>query len=71
MKIIDNRFKDSNFCELSEGDIFCAVFNDSYEYYIKIDTIGGFNAVNLTTGSCDSFYPSDPVALVDATLTIS
>lgn len=70
MEINDTRLVGTIFGSLRDGDVFCAIINDTYEYFIKTDT-DIFNAVNLGTGSAENFIPDDPVTLVKAILTIS
>lgn len=74
MKITDNRLRMENgFGKLNPGDIFFSPAD--YEYYMVTSTITTemeeLNAVCLSNGQMDSFYPSDKIEMVVAELVIS
>ena len=74
MKITDNRTRvEDGFGKLNIGDVFFSPADD--EYYMVTSTIitelEEVNAVCLSNGQMDVFYPSDKVERVVAELVIS
>ena len=71
MKIIDeSRNKTYHYDALSIGEVF--IFNGGGvdEYYMAIDGVQDFNAVDLWTGELVHFEAVDEICKVAATLTV-